>query len=523
MLAAGRTGAETPSAADSGGSRVGVTGEMKPGRAPLAPQAAILLTGASGYVGGRLLRALEARGLPRALPGATARDARGSGRPGHGGRRGRRARPAEPRRRARRRRRSAYYLVHSMGSSGAFEEADRQAARNFGDGGEGRRRASASSTWAGWAATDDALSPHLRSRQEVGRLLRESGVPVLEFRASIVIGSGSLSFEMIRSLVERLPVMITPRWVNVPAQPIAIDDLLAYLVAALRLPVVRVPRLRDRRRRPGHLRRHHARLRAAPRAAASDDPGAGTDAVPLQPVARAGHAAVRAHRPQADREHRPSRPWSATTRRSGRSPIRPVGVDEAVAAPSRARNGSSRATRWSDALSSAGEPPSLGRRAVRLAARRLARAAASPCHRRRAFAPIQRIGGDTGWYAWNSLWRLRGFLDLLAGGVGMRRGRPLPDDASRRRHGRLLARRGARAGPPAAARRRDEAARARVAGVRGDGRRRGRPPSGRPRSSIRWGLPGWAYWYALYPLHHLVFGGMLRGIASAAVQARPNR
>jgi tetratricopeptide (TPR) repeat protein len=79
------------------------------------------------------------------------------------------------------------------------------------------------------------LSPHLRSRHEVGRMLREAGVPVIEFRASIVIGSGSLSFEMIRALVERLPVMVTPRWLRVIAQPIAIDDLLAYLEAALTL------------------------------------------------------------------------------------------------------------------------------------------------------------------------------------------------------------------------------------------------------------------------------------------------
>jgi hypothetical protein len=89
----------------------------------------------------------------------------------------------------------------------------------------------------GLASDEEKLSTHLRSRQEVGRVLRESGVPVLEFRASIVIGSGSLSFEMIRSLVERLPVMITPGWVSVMAQPIGIEDLLEYLAAALVLPV----------------------------------------------------------------------------------------------------------------------------------------------------------------------------------------------------------------------------------------------------------------------------------------------
>ena len=130
---------------------------------------------------------------------------------------------------------AAYYLVHSMGSDGSFEEADRTAASNFGQAakGAGVRRI----IYLGGLGGDGAgLSPHLRSRHEVGRILRESGVPVLEFRASVVIGSGSLSFEMIRSLVERLPIMITPKWVSVLAQPIAIEDLLEYLLAALRLP-----------------------------------------------------------------------------------------------------------------------------------------------------------------------------------------------------------------------------------------------------------------------------------------------
>ena len=131
---------------------------------------------------------------------------------------------------------AAYYLVHSMGSEGSFEEADRTAASNFGQAAKaaGVKRI----IYLGGLGSDpEGLSPHLRSRHEVGRILRESGVPLLEFRASVVIGSGSLSFEMIRSLVERLPIMITPKWVSVLAQPIAINDLLEYLLAALRLPI----------------------------------------------------------------------------------------------------------------------------------------------------------------------------------------------------------------------------------------------------------------------------------------------
>jgi uncharacterized protein YbjT (DUF2867 family) len=128
---------------------------------------------------------------------------------------------------------TAYYLVHSMGSASreGFEAQDRSGAQNFGRAAlaAGVRRI----VYLGGLGDDDSdLSPHLRSRHEVGRALRASGVPVIEFRASVVIGSGSLSFEMLGALVERLPVMVTPRWVNVIAQPIAIGDLLAYLEAA---------------------------------------------------------------------------------------------------------------------------------------------------------------------------------------------------------------------------------------------------------------------------------------------------
>src|SRR6476619_259141 len=196
----------------------------------------ILLTGATGYVGGRLLRVFEQEGYrvrclarrpeflrPKVSCGGTEIVA------------GDVLDPASLRA-ALRGVSVAYYLVHSMGSAGSFEENDRQSARNF--GAAAKAEGVELIIYLGALGNDgETLSPHLRSRQEVGQILRTSGVPVLEFRASIVIGSGSLSFEMIRSLVERLPVMITPKWVSSPAQPIAIDDLLAYLTKALFFPV----------------------------------------------------------------------------------------------------------------------------------------------------------------------------------------------------------------------------------------------------------------------------------------------
>ncbi len=191
----------------------------------------VLLTGASGYVGGRLLPLLEARGLqvrclarrPENLKhrigpctevvGGDVLDASSLVDTFVGVD-------------------TAYYLVHSMGSSGSFEEQDRLAAGNFAAAAKnaGIKRI----IYLGGLGEDSKqLSPHLRSRHEVGEILRESGCQVIEFRASIVIGSGSLSFELVRALVQRLPLMICPKWVSVLAQPIAIEDLLEYLIAGL--------------------------------------------------------------------------------------------------------------------------------------------------------------------------------------------------------------------------------------------------------------------------------------------------
>jgi uncharacterized protein YbjT (DUF2867 family) len=195
----------------------------------------VLLTGASGYIGGRLLKELEKAGWPvRCLarrpdflrPRVAASTEvvkadcldRSSLAPAMAGVH------------------TAYYLVHSMGSPGKFEQEDREAAQNFADVARdsGVRRIV---YLGGLGNQDQALSAHLRSRHEVADILRSSEIPTIEFRASIVIGSGSLSFEMIRALVQRLPVMICPRWVAVKAQPIAVEDVVAYLMAALVLPV----------------------------------------------------------------------------------------------------------------------------------------------------------------------------------------------------------------------------------------------------------------------------------------------
>ena len=189
-----------------------------------------------------------------------------------------------------------------MGSAGSFEEKDRAGAHNFAAAARaaGVRRI----IYLGGLGDSSAeLSTHLRSRHEVGEVLRESGVQVIEFRASIIIGSGSLSFEMVRALAERLPVMVTPKWVAVKAQPIAIVDMIEYLVAALKLeaggnPIYEIGGADIVSY--GDILREYSRQRGLHR---DDDSRARSYAAALELVARAGDSAVCARRPQAYRQH----------------------------------------------------------------------------------------------------------------------------------------------------------------------------------------------------------------------------
>lgn len=130
---------------------------------------------------------------------------------------------------------TAYYLIHSMEGKGVFVEQDRIGAKNFVTAAE--QAGVGRIIYLGGLGQGDDLSAHLSSRQEVGKILRGSNTPTIELQASVIIGPGSLSFEMVRSLVDRLPVMITPRWVRVLAQPIAIEDIIGYLVEALTLEI----------------------------------------------------------------------------------------------------------------------------------------------------------------------------------------------------------------------------------------------------------------------------------------------
>lgn len=197
--------------------------------------ATVLLTGATGYVGGMLLPELEREGLRvRCLvrdPKKGAKLASPVTEIQQGDLLDRAAVD-----RAMEGIETAYFLVHLMGGVRDFRKLDRESAENFA---AAAKAAGVSRIiyLGGLGDEDDPdLSPHLRSRHEVGRILRESGVETIEFRASIIVGAGSLSFEIVRKLTDRLPVMICPRWLKTLTQPIAIDDVLAYLLAARRSP-----------------------------------------------------------------------------------------------------------------------------------------------------------------------------------------------------------------------------------------------------------------------------------------------
>lgn len=480
---------------------------------PVAPPPRVLLTGASGYVGGRLLKVLEGLGgfrlrcLARRPAGLKAKVG-----------------PAtevvagdvldratlEP---ALRGVDVAYYLVHSMGSTGSFEEADREAARNFGDAAKAAG-VSRIIYLGGLGDTDEELSRHLRSRHEVGDVLRESGVQVLEFRASIIIGSGSLSFEMIRSLVERLPIMVTPRWVNVPAQPIAIDDVLQYLVLALERPVDQNTIYEiggaDQVSYAGIMRAYAAQRGIRRRML--------TVPVLTPRLSSLWLGLVTPLYARIGRKLIESIIHSTVVRDATALEtfaVRPMGIEAAIRRAMMSDEREFAETRWSDALSSSGALPTWGgvQFGTRLVDSRTLHVAASP---KAAFAPVLRIGGQTGWYAWNWLWQLRGALDLLAGGPGMRRGRrssthlSVGDTVDFWRVERVepnLLRLVAEMKLPGRAWLEFE--------VTGSG------SSATIRQTATFdpvGLIGRAYWYALYPLHQLVFGGMLQAIASAAVR-----
>ena len=477
------------------------------------------MTGASGYVGGRLVAALESAG--RRVRCVTRRPELAAGRYGPGtevvaGD----VLDTDSMRRAMAGADIAYYLVHSLGSRGHFEQEEERAARSFVDAAReaGVRRI----VYLGGLAHPDELagqagagaSAHMSSRLRVGEVLRGSGIPTVEFRASIVIGAGSLSFELIRALVQRLPVMVTPKWVSVQAQPIAIADVIACLVAALDVPldasrvfeiggaeVTSYRGLMEEYARQRGLRRLFVPVPFLTPQLSSLWLGLVT---PI--FARVGRKLIE------------SITMPSVVRDGGALevfPIRPRGYREAVRQALADEDARLVATRWSDALSSSASRKSEGagtRFGNRLIDSRSVTVAAPA---ERAFAPIGRIGGARGWYYANALWRLRGVVDRMLGGVGMKRGRRDPEEL--------------RAGDVLDCWRVVACDAPRVLSLQAEMRLPGRAwlqfevtPCAEG-ASIRQtavfdptGLGGLLYWYVLYLPHLLIFRGMLAAVARRA-------
>jgi uncharacterized protein YbjT (DUF2867 family) len=480
------------------------------------PQDLVLIAGATGFVGKRLLRELQSAGRsvrcfvrrPEKLAGliyGKTQVARGD--------------LLDPGslEAALRGVRTAFYLVHSMDDKGDFESLDRKAARQFG---EAARRAGVRRIvyLGGLGEEGSDLSAHLRSRHEVGVLLGECGVEVIELRASIVLGCGSVSFEMIRALVERLPVMITPRWVDTPSQPIGIDDLIRCLVSAVDLPPGRGRVIEIGGAdcfSYGEIMREYARQRGLRRLMIS---------VPvLTPrlsslwlgLVTPFYATV--GRKLVDSLRNPTVVREASGMES--LGVHPVGVREAITATLLEEDMEFRSSRWAVlADSRPGRPGlSLAPRPWLVDARSLDVKAPA----KRVFAAIERLGGANGWYYANWLWRLRGALDSAIGGVGLRRGRSDPrrmrvgDQVDFWRIEEL-----------------DPGHRLRLAAemkVPGRAWLEFEVTGGEDGTRIRQtavfephGLAGVLYWRALTFVHLLVFRGLLRGIAREANRETPH-
>ena len=469
----------------------------------------ILLTGATGYVGGRLLRALEESKIyelrciarkPEYLISRVSSNTEVM----YGD-----VLNYDSLVKALENVDVAFYLVHSMGSKRSFEKLDRLGSKNFA---EAAKECGVKKIiyLGGLGDSSNDLSAHLKSRQETGEMLRKYGPIVIEFRSSIIIGVGSLSFEMIRNLVEKLPVMTTPKWVYVNTQPIAISDLLEYLVESIELDVnnnkifeIGSPDIVSY----CELMKEYAKQRGLYRIIIP---------VPVltpylsslwlglvTPIyARIGKKIVDSLKhPTIIRDNLANYYFD----------IKPMSVADAVDRALKDEEKFFYENRWSDSLASGDTYRSF--KGVKFGSRLLdSRKIEVQKSSSQAFKPIKKIGGKNGWYYCNWLWKLRAYIDLLVGGVGIRRGRRDPENINvgdvidwwrveeyeENSFLRLFA----------------------EMKVPGRAWLEFKVESKNGNSIIKQtaifephGISGILYWYMLYPIHSLMFEGMIKEIA----------
>jgi uncharacterized protein YbjT (DUF2867 family) len=406
---------------------------------------------------------------------------------------------------------TAFYLIHTLGAGADYAKRDREAAEIL-------ARAAADAGvrrivfFGGLGANAEDLSEHLASRHEVGRVLASTGVEVVEFRASIVIGSGSTSFEMIRNLVEKLPAMTTPRWVRMPCQPIAIDDVASYLVAAVRLP--EDPACRHRVYEVGgsdivtygdllSMYAHHRGLRRLVIPVPVLSPGlSGWWLYLFTPKqATVGRQLAESLRhPTVVTDDSASRDFPD---------VHPVSAECAFDRAFTESEEAFASIRWSEELADtpAGVPSSFEREGRYVDSRTLQ----VSCPAEAAFDPVACIGGENGWYAFDTLWDIRGFMDLALGGPGRRRGRR--DQYALMEGDALEWWRVEQVEAPWLLRLKAEMV------MPGEGWLQYELVSADEGTVVRQtatfepkGILGRLYWYSVLPFHHFVFNGTLKGI-----------
>jgi len=407
-----------------------------------------------------------------------------------------------------------YYLVHSMGSGSNFHERDLLAAKNFSQA-AGKANVKRLIYLGGLGNPQTDLSQHLRSRQETGKALCLSGIPVTEFRAGVIVGSGSLSFEMIRDLTERIPIMICPRWVFTRIQPIGIQDILTYLVDCLQLPdtagqiieiggkdILTYGEMMLGYAQARQLKRYLIAVPVlTPRLSSYwvhwMTPIPASIARPLIEGLK-NEVIVRDDRARILFPH-----------------IHPSGYQDTVVQALETLNSGKVETIWSDALiSSQGDiPPVFLTQQQGMIIERREQSVNAPTES--VFRTFSGLGGERGWLMLNFAWRLGGIFDRLVGGVGFRRGRRHPDDI--------------RVGDAIDFWRVETVQPGQLMRLRAEMKVPGRawlqfetlPITEQQSRLIQTayfapkGLGGFLYWYLLYPIHAVIFAGMVKKIGRA--------
>ena len=480
--------------------------------------AKILVTGATGYIGGRLVPYLLKKGY--ALRVLVRDPERLKGRPWQNQVEIIKGDVLEPQSltNAMDGIEAAYYLIHSMTGGEDFHKRDLIAASNFGMA--AKNAAVKQIIYLGGLGDPQAdLSEHLKSRQETGFVLGEAGVPVTEFRAAIIVGSGSISFEMVRNLTERLPVMICPRWVFTRVQPIGIEDVLAYLATALEVTesMGKVFEIGGSDVLTyGDMMTTYAEIRGLKRILIP---------VPVLSPSLSSHwvhwmtpVPASITRPLVEglrnevivRDHLAKEIFPD---------IQPVDYRFAVKKALQVLEAGHVDTRWTDSLvSSQGQNliTNLETKEGMIIDQRQVTVAAAP---KKVFQVFSCLGGEKGWLFFDWAWRLRGTIDRMLGGVGLRRGRRDPQllrigdavdfwrvEAVEERSDFYLLRLRAEMKLPGEAWLQFESS----------VDQNGETHLIQTAFFAPKGLFGLLYWYVLYPIHSQIFSGMLRRIKEEA-------